>query len=375
MTDSARYSVIISDEYQSGFERQQVQDAFAALFKIPPEKAAKVLEGQRVLKKETDLRTAQVYKKKLEAIGLVVTLKERLPAPPPMSLSLVPEDEEAQAKASDAVDTVTCPKCELEQPADAERCQGCGVFLHKVMKPSSDGTAPTQQVSQAAGSAESPQYSAREGLTTAGLVAGVVAAVLGALAWQFIASTFGFELGLVAWAVGGLIGFSVGAAGGNGNSAGVAAGVLALVAILGGKYMIYSNFTDQLDEIMSGSVEEMRFVYDAQKEMADAFAAAATDDDSLRRFMAESGYSEHADPSEVTQEEIDFFVQYVQPQLAGFSGEQPSYEEWYASTLEPAFSSLTPMGLFAASFGLLDILFLVLGVATAYRLGRGGFSE
>ena len=46
MTESATYSVLLSGNLKSGFEAEQVVDAFARLFKLTPEKAGSIV-GKR----------------------------------------------------------------------------------------------------------------------------------------------------------------------------------------------------------------------------------------------------------------------------------------------------------------------------------------
>jgi len=74
------YNVVTTGGVQNGFEREQVQAAFAALFKVPQEKAAGLLARERVVKRDLDRPTAERVKARLETIGLVVSLQEQLPA-------------------------------------------------------------------------------------------------------------------------------------------------------------------------------------------------------------------------------------------------------------------------------------------------------
>ena len=74
-SSEATYNVVINGELHPGFEPQQVKDMFGQLFKVPPEKTKRLLDKRRTLKRDVDITKANNLKKKLERIGLVVTLE------------------------------------------------------------------------------------------------------------------------------------------------------------------------------------------------------------------------------------------------------------------------------------------------------------
>ncbi|HHJ16924.1 MAG TPA: hypothetical protein ENJ80_09525 [Gammaproteobacteria bacterium] len=329
-----------------------------------------------MIKKKIDRKIADAYKKKLESIGLVITLKEHAaPAPAGEELALVPTDDEIRTESTPEAPTsalksnnITCPKCGQEQPPGREQCEGCGVYLQKVLNRATDTGSTVQE--QPADVTGEPAFSKEESLTGKSLAAGAAAALVGALVWNFIANAFGYELGLVAWAVGGAVGFAVAATGSRGQNAGIACAALALVAIFGGKYMIYSGLEDEIADAIASSMGEIRSIYDREMTAADAYANVR-DDNALRQFMVDHEYSGSYNAGDVTEEEIADFRENSAPRLDDFVYRKPSFDDWYHNTFEVDLGNISTTDIVMAALGPVDILFLFLGVGTAFRLGRG----
>jgi len=136
MTDSATYNVVLSGNLVSGFEMEQVVNAFARLFKLPPEKASRIIGSQFVIKRDIGLQIARVYQEKLAFIGIETVLQ---PQRDPGELALEPMElavsgDTGNAKTALAGGEMICPKCELHQPR-AEECRGCGVIISKIPPP------------------------------------------------------------------------------------------------------------------------------------------------------------------------------------------------------------------------------------------------
>jgi len=383
MSTIATYSVITNGELLLGFEPEQVNEAFSALFKISPEKAAVLLSGNRVIKKEIDLDTARLYKKRLEDIGVKVTLKEHLQQPESAdTLSLVPTDEEIKennvqpeakltSNTDSTVETVTCPKCQSQQAIDIEECQNCGVYIQKALEhQSATHLTPHQKAEQLISEEQSPNIMAEETLTGKSLAAGAGAALIGALLWSFIAKSFGYELGLIAWGIGGGIGFAVMLTGSRGEKAGIASGALVLIAILGGKYMFISDLKDELTSSFNESTENAQYMYETEMKALEAYSSDF-DEQSLRQFMIEYEYSQQYETKDITKEEISYFRDVEEPRLNEFYYEKPTFDEWYEVTINTVFNEISIMDLVVESLGLTDIIFLLLGIGTAFRLGRG----
>jgi hypothetical protein len=124
------YSIISTGKIQDDFGLAEVQANFAKLFKTTAEHAAAYLGVEKVINKEVGLEEAQTIKTRLEAIGMMVELRENKPLDFSIdSLSLV-EKEPTKEENS-----MTCPKCDLRQEK-AEQCTACGVYVNKLISPS-----------------------------------------------------------------------------------------------------------------------------------------------------------------------------------------------------------------------------------------------
>jgi hypothetical protein len=203
-----------------------------------------------------------------------------------------------------------------------------------------------------------------------GLTAGVVAALIGALLWKGITVAFDYELGLIAWGIGGAIGFAVAFTGSRGQSAAIYCAVMALVAILGGKYLFYSDLQDNLGAMLAGSSQDLRLIY--EEELSDAKALQRIrGEDATRQFMVDYGYSDAGSADSIAWEELNQFQDEIAPRLMGFAELPPDYEEWYQSTIEANFDSISPLDILKESFGIIDAIFLLLGISTAAKIGLG----
>lgn len=385
MSESSKYSVVTSGKLLADFDPEQVRDSVAALFKIAPEKAELLLRREQIVKKQVDLNIARAYKKRLESIGLAVALREHRPASmetsapqAPISgaaMSLAPMDiqrEPALAPISDtdasASDRLDCPKCNAPQPVVNEQCQACGALLRSAppgLAERPDGTSRHNAEPQV-----DIVHADEHGLMSKSLLAGAGAALLGALVWGFVANTFGYEYGFIAWGIGGLIGFTMVSTGSSGLPAGIAAALFALLAIFGGKYMAYSGFEAELAEIVSQSQEELQKLY-IDEMVAVVGYKHVSDETSLREFMARHEYTEFENANAVSADEISSFRREIVPRLERYGTAQPSFEQWYQETFEQEFANISTFQLIKANFGFLDVIFLLLGLGTAFRLAYG----
>lgn len=128
----SKFDIVVTGQLRDGFEKPQVQGKLAALFKCPPEKAARLIAGQPVvIKKGVDRETAERLGRQLHNIGLVVQAKRNQPATSPS-----PTDP-----TTDTVPQMTCPKCGTAQPK-AESCAQCGILIAKYRPPTEVASAP-----------------------------------------------------------------------------------------------------------------------------------------------------------------------------------------------------------------------------------------
>lgn len=384
--NTTSYRVVSNGQLKEGFELEAVQTAFATLFKIQEEQAKGIVGTKKVIKKGLNAEKARSYKQKLENIGLVIDI-ERGAENPALSLSLSPIESK-----HDTV-SMTCPKCNLKQSASDE-CSGCGIIFSKFKSHQETGLsatnlapnnqtntltqppAPENQSSQISSDEDREIAFGEDQFNIKSLGAASAAAVLGALIWMAIAMISGYELGLVAWGIGGAIGFAATLFGSRGQKAGIACGALALVAILGGKYLVIDSLTSQFADLfgMETMEEGLQEAYTYIVYEAELYTTEVTDDASLRAFIAENEYSGSYDATEVTAEEINYFNEEVVPEFNYILENNPSYEEWFNHTVGEAMGgleSLSTWSLMMEDFGALSLLFLFMGVATAYQLGSG----
>ena len=382
MKESSTYTVAINGEIKPGVDLQHAQQAFAKLFSITPEKAAAFIGKQQILKKDIDIKTAHAYKTKLESIGLVVELQEKLEAqekPSILALQPIAEDISVDHQSDNISDqnSLICPKCELKQPK-AKQCIGCGVIIHKFQKQTTEDINPVEAADEKVDRVKSHQNTVvitTYAFSIRALLAGSVAAFLGALLWKLIAVKFNFELGVVAWFIGGAVGFCAAMFGSKCQSAGVVCGILTLLAILGGKYMAMESFQDELVTTLSSSnelyAEQMKELYDQEVIAAKAFANESLDEDSLREFMLEYEYSDSMQADDISMEEIDFFKENIQPRLEMLELSSPDFEQWFEHGFQAQIKDMSTIDLMKEDFDFIDIIFLILGIGTAFRLGRG----
>ena len=426
MSNTSKYNVVTSGKLVNGFDLIDVEAAFAKLFKIPLEKAAKVVGHQRTLKKDLPLESAQNYIKKLKAIGLDAELVDsesatiiNLAAEPPTqetkkeanSLALEQIDSPTQAKpelqlepteeeilqqqnvSSVAQKLIVCPKCGHEQVM-AEQCESCGVYLHKVLaleEPAPEGPKLSFRGGRVHEVNETETEDTDEfesAIKLPSIVAAVIAAVAGAFLWKAIALGLNYEIGYVAWGIGGLIGAASAIAGSRGNQAGIMCGVLAAAAILGGKYLVTDAFfsdmdlltktldeTFQSEEFGTSMQEMMKYAYEEEIKIAEYYRDNVVDEgeEALREFMTEYGYSDTYEPDDVTRREIREFNDSSKPMLLKLASDQLTFEEWQKETMQLGLeeTDVSKLDIVIESLGPIDILFFILGVGTAYRLGTG----
>jgi hypothetical protein len=388
--DSSTYRVVMNGQIVPGYETELVAEKFAGLFKLSIEKANALVGTKRTLQKGIALELAETYKKKLYGIGLGVEIEKELPeekpeatqAPSNVGGDTSPTESVTVAHAAIAkppqvepaprpnqTQLMTCPKCNTEQ-AKADDCASCGVIIAKVA--ASIGENNEQAESPVETRAVSNDESSTQLIT---LLIPAVVALCGALLWYGIAYAFNYELGLIAWGIGGAVGFSAATVGGKGETTGIICGVLVVLSIFGGKYMTAASYQDlfveQISALSEDGSDELKAVYEQQLAEAKLFVETVTDDQSLREFLVNTGYSEGFESSQVSEEEIRDFKEYSESALLDMVANEPNFEQWRSAAFSTELTEFSTFDLMAADLGLLDIVFVFLGVGTAFRLGRG----
>jgi hypothetical protein len=199
-------------------------------------------------------------------------------------------------------------------------------------------------------------------LGTAGAVS---AACLGMLVWYLLIKWTNTEFGIVAWGVGGLTGVGCRVLGGGySQKLGVIAGLCAFLAIVGGEFLAthtaYSRFVNEF--LGTAYQEQMAF---AQR------AVQAETETEVKAFLAAEKDDGTGRTEDVTPDEIREFRNSNLPKLKAFVEGQPSRQEFEA-TVRASFNSMgVKASLLKHSVSLWTLLWLFLGVGTAYRLGTG----
>lgn len=211
-----------------------------------------------------------------------------------------------------------------------------------------------------------------------GLIGGVIAGVIGALAWAGISYGTGYEIGWIAWIIGGMVGLgvAVGDRRESGTPAGILAAVIAIISILGGKYLA-------VDWIIAKG-----FDADQRLQMGQD---AANDDEFVLSFVADEvamdwteagravNWPDGVDPNYAalqTDYPTDVWAE-AQRRWAGLShSEQQAYRADARDTtlagadlLTTEFRGELAREGFIQSFGLFDVLFFGLAIVTAFKVG------
>jgi hypothetical protein len=157
-----RYSIGVTGQIQGGFERSDVQQRLAILFKCQPEKALRLISGNPVmLKTGLDQQTADRYRQELLKAGVEPVIK-MIPAPAnsnlvspsrpptadngneknaassPMAGGTIPLQTESIGHLSGSGgagsgSVMECPKCGIRQ-SRAEVCGRCGIVIAKFLR-------------------------------------------------------------------------------------------------------------------------------------------------------------------------------------------------------------------------------------------------
>lgn len=199
------------------------------------------------------------------------------------------------------------------------------------------------------------------------------AMVVGALVWGALAAFTNREFGIVAWLIGAGVGLAARALGSEGQQAGIACALLALVSILGGKCLTATFATEgQVREQFAEDLTPANYA----EIMADAEAyPVAGSETEVSQFMIDHGYTEAATPDEVAPAERGDFIADWGDRLQRYKSSKPTLQQWQDETVELAseafLAEYTFFDRIKDSMGVLDIVFILLGVASAYKGASG----
>ncbi len=267
---------------------------------------------------------------------------------------------------------IHCPKCHKLQ-SNRKECVKCGVLFDKV-----------QQARRTAHTERTQREAKQNGFSFVALIAALIVGVVGAFLWKLIAVQSGYEFGLIAWVVGGAIGFAATVSGGRGPAIGVACAVITVVSIFAGKHMTVSHFySEDFAAAIAADYDQMiiQEMYDESMVDAEIFSSIDKNDTAIKEFMADYGYSEAVSAESISDEELEYFQFEVQPFLedtemivAYYDEIQGQFDTMQADVpmMAAALEEQSKFTVLIESLGILDLVFIVLGFSTAYRVGSEG---
>lgn len=207
-----------------------------------------------------------------------------------------------------------------------------------------------------------------------GLLGGTVGGVIGAAIWAVIAYTTGYEVGWIAWGVGVLagVGMAVGARNDTSMLSGILAAVIALGAVLAGKYIAITYMVnDHIPSSLSTAISDE----DIQVHLADQLV------EEYQQAGKPLVWPEGMTVEEATTE-ADYPKNLWADMLARWNALSPDdIEQRRAYLTEESKQSLSQLKsmvadeAFTESFSILDALWFLLAVGSAYKIGSGSGDE
>ncbi len=187
-----------------------------------------------------------------------------------------------------------------------------------------------------------------------------IGAAIGMGLWYAMIHYLHFASGWVAWGVGVLAGFGSRALGRAPTQLfGVIAAVFALLGILGGSYMALSEDVNNFIAEHTKEAYEEKLAY--AKKMADA-----KDDAALRAILSEEGKGkEEATDAELARLKTEL------PRLKDFAAGKPSKAEFQKQEADKIREVVSMAEVMKESFGIFSIIFILLGLSSAYKIGSG----
>ncbi len=261
--------------------------------------------------------------------------------------------------------SVSCPACESSFRTDdanagkATRCKSCGErFVIEV--PFVSGTSAPDEVA-AVESAPAPAMA---------VVGGLVVGLVGAGAWAALALVGSLEVGYLAWGIGAGIGFVMVKLGARGTGLGVAAAALAILSIFGGKYVaMHMALERAIDDVLTTENYQVA-VTDASD-----FVALGDDpsDEVLVHYMYDHEFTDAESEFEITEDDVELFRALSADSLREFDAAGTTFAVWRDDAEANMRSSLAAAGLgpidsLREELSPIDIVFALLGIATAFRI-------
>jgi len=203
------------------------------------------------------------------------------------------------------------------------------------------------------------------------IIAGIVAAAVGAAVWAAIAYYAHFELAWIAWLIGIAVGGAVVATAGDnaGMATGIAAAAIAIAGILGGKYAaIRMDLGDFIAEAGITEVsDELVISY-----IADDIVRQRMDEGQTIEWPTEWELGEASEPEEYP---ADIWAEADDQWNRGDEAYRQQYRNYVEHTVKTnmaEFVNDVSEDALLANIDLFDMLFFLLAIVSAWKIGSGG---
>lgn len=201
---------------------------------------------------------------------------------------------------------------------------------------------------------------------TRGLLGAIAGAFLATLAWYLTIVFTGYAIGIVAWGVGAVTGLGARMLAQDASEKlGWLAGGCALIAIISGQYLALSHAVDKkLDGIVTQAYEShLAFAQSATK---------ATTDEAIKTILVDRAKEDDDEKAagSISAKDVTDFRQNELPELTRLVQGKPSKKEWISATKSEIQSKLS-WTILKNSVGLFTVLWIALGVGSAYKIASG----
>ena len=315
----------------------------------------------------------------MKAIGLDVETcrKNKTIKTESHQLALVPVEGEEDGSVATAASTLSatsieCPKCKQLQNGGLF-CTGCGTSFAD-MGLIKEQTAEPSTYKADLSSKVDAEFVDEDKFKFSTLISCAIASVLGCIAWLAVLLIMDAEYGLVALLVGGMVGYAGVITGAKGQTTAIVCAFFTIMAIFSGKYFaieILQAAVTQIEELSELEKAELRTAFLEEKQIAQEYITLPDANYSLKQFMIKYQFSFAREADDVSQQELQEFEIYSKPRLIRIATTNPDFEQWMNNTIDDI-QGISSMEIIQDSFDFYDLLFLFLGVITAYRLGNNG---
>lgn len=188
------------------------------------------------------------------------------------------------------------------------------------------------------------------------------AGVIGAVVWAGIVIATNFEIGWIAWGIGAAVGGAYAKLGGRGAAGPFLCAAIAFASIAGGKYAAFQiSVHNEMKEFLDSPL--LRLDYESARTFGARYTEAKTDEEReqlTREHIVEPG----EDPGAVSELRLRQFRENALPTVLSIHEGRMSFEEYKAEFREMVMAEVS----FSDALGLFDLLWIFLGVGTAFQL-------